>query len=261
MRITDKENNLPTTKEEQKTEKHQNSEKNFEEDIDVRDQGFRKNQSDDDFSQDNQRQKNKRSSNFIGFKLLKSCGCLILMLLIVIIAILWLVLSFFQPIVKEIDALPNDFPSIINVYKPEIADIKIQEQDDKIKAIKIINALPEWLVAPIWSKLSPNLKTRILAESDSKSPTIEGLKTVISDELASGQVKTVFASWDNLTKDKKEIFEYYKNQLLSANFKITENMGDYDWNLIFSKNNVSGAISIYDNLMSGGSAIDMVVSY
>ncbi len=261
MRINIKETNSEYEKEPQKTPKSIHHQSDFEEELDDETKETKNSEKNIDFDQKKQRRSKTGHSSFFGFRLLKSCGCSILAFLVVVLIVLWLVLNFFKPIIQQVDALPSDFPSIINLYKPEIANISIQEKADKIKTTQIIKALPEWLISPLWSYLSPNLKTRILAENEKAQPTINELKTTIDSELAQDKTKTVFASWDGISKDKKELFEYYKNQLLSTGFQITEKIDDYDWNLIFSKNNISGAISIYDNMISGGSALDMVISY
>lgn len=262
MRITDKETNLELQNPEEQDSKSMNNRSDFSEKDDLPDaKHSNQEEADLDFNKKIKQPKHKNKASFSGFKLLKSCGCLLITFLVVVVMVLWLILSFFKPIVQQVDALPNDFPAIIKLYKPEIANITIQDKEDKIMAGQIINALPEWLISPLWSYLSPNLKTRILAENKESQPTISELKTTIDNELKKDKTKTVFASWDNISKDKKELFEYYKNQLLSTGFNITENIDDYDWNLIFSKNNISGAISVYDNLMSGGSVLNLVVSY
>lgn len=192
---------------------------------------------------------------------LKLMGCFVLMLLTIFLAVGYLVIFVAGPIVKKVDELPKDFPKSLTLYQVEKAKIKVQNPDGKAKAAQLIRALPSWVLNPFVGYLSTELKTQVLSSGQTSTST-EGANLADLEKALSNQTKTVSLSWSNLNKTKEDLFSYYKNQLKANGFEVKENISDYEIDLSFIREGVSGAITIADSFMNDdGALMKMTINY
>lgn len=196
---------------------------------------------------------------------LKLFGCFCLMLLTILVCTICLIFFFIGPMVKRIDELPKDFTKQIVLYQLDKAKIKIQTPADKDKVRQLIRALPTWALSPFLGYLSTEIKTQILADNKeaiaTENLTATDLEKTLNQQDSQNN-KTISLSWDNLNKTKEDLFEYYKNQLLSNGFSMTENISDSEIKLVFLKEGITGAMSIMDSFSKdGNSLIKMTVNY
>ena len=74
-------------------------------------------------------------------------------------------------------------------------------------------------------------------------------------------------SWNSVDKTKEELAAYYKQKLAASNFEFKENLGDYQINLGFWKDDIFGLMSFSDkkDAIDGGvkynSDVNITVNY
>lgn len=186
-----------------------------------------------------------------------------LMLIIVIFMAYLTVALAFRPIIKTINNLPADFPQELAFYKLEEAKIKIQSDDSRQKLINWVSIAPDWVIEPLLNKLSDNINEKINENfgSSIKMPEQFDAQSV-KDMLNSANLKnteTLSLSWDNVDITKEEMFSYYKNKLLEADFDLKENLKDYEIDIGFWKDDVFGTMTFSDD--ADKSDIEMIINY
>lgn len=210
--------------------------------------------------QPRRRKKNHRNSSSC-FNFL---ACLFLLLLIIFGFVAGLVIFIAGPIVKKIDSLPNDFPKQIVIYQLDNAIVKTQTATGKEQLLKLLNSLPDWVLAPWINYLTTDAKTQIIAseQNPQAADKIINLPQLTQAVTKNIDNKTVSLSWKNINKSKEDISDYYTNKLLAEGFTVKEKINDYEIDLSFIGNEISGAISITDNFANGsGSIVDFIVNY
>lgn len=202
-----------------------------------------------------------------GLGCLKTFGCLLFCFILVLLTVFCLVFFIAKPIVEKTNKIPTDFPQELVFHQIDSAKIRIQEQTNKLKAIKLIESLPNWLISPFINLLAANPIGQITLKQDKKDSEdayllkIENLEESLK-ESTEKEEKTVSVFWEMKNKEKEEIFEYYKNKLKLENYEVKENISDYDLNLTFLKDGISGIITIRDSFSKNNSSlIDMTVNY
>jgi len=195
----------------------------------------------------------------------KSCGCLLLAVAVVILIAFLTVKYIVGPVVEKVDALPADFPRGFAIYQLSQAEIKVQTPAGKERVLKIIDALPDWALAPLLNYLSVDWQTQFnntyngLALKDNF--TVGNLKSALSDFNLKDN-KTVSLSWDNLDKTKEELADYYQQKLQTENFKVQKSLQDYEINLSFWQTGIDGVIYLTDSfLQADNSLMKMTVNY
>jgi hypothetical protein len=197
------------------------------------------------------------------FKLLV---CLAVMFLVVTACVVFLVFYIAGPIVRTVDTLPPDFPENLALYQLDRAKIKVQSAADKQRLLQMINALPEWLLTPLASYLTTDLKTQVAARLQNpdllpQNLTISDLEKVLAQQ-ASSSIETVTLTWNDINQNKQDLYDYYKKELQQSGFLVRENLGDYEIDVSFVNDQINGAISIMDNFVNNqGSVMNMTINY
>jgi hypothetical protein len=200
--------------------------------------------------------KNHQSTNC-----LKTLGCLIVALFLVFIVVCFLIFFIAKPLIEKVNDLPNDFPKELIIYRLEEAKIKIQNQENKLKALKLIESLPSWLVAPFLSLITPDPAGQILTQQENGEFQTKNLEESLRESIEKNE-KTVSLSWQLENKSKEDIFNYYSEKLEEAGFELKENISDYNLNLSFLRKEVNGSLVIIDDFTkNNASLIKMTVNY
>lgn len=205
----------------------------------------------------NRRQnKNRHSTNC-----LKTFGCLIIALLLIFITVFLLIFFIARPLTERVNKLPDDFPQELIIYRIEEAKIRIQDQENKLKALKLIESLPSWLIAPFLGLITPDPAGQILTQQGNNEFQAENLEESLKESTEKNE-KTVALSWKLDNKSKEDVFNYYSEKLKEEGFEIKENISDYDLSLNFLKEGVNGSIVIIDDFTkNNASLINMTVNY
>ena len=111
---------------------------------------------DEAFDYTPRRRRRKKKRSFI-----KIMAALLVAILVVTI-IGYLTLKFFiGPIIKTVDGLPNDFPTGIDFYQTDQAQINLENQAGKEKMISGLIAMPDWVLNLFLNFLSDDLKKQL----------------------------------------------------------------------------------------------------
>lgn len=205
-----------------------------------------------DYAPKKRRRSKKRS-------LLKMLAAIFVAILLVAF-IGYLTLKFFiGPIVKTVDGLPSDFPIGIDFYQGDQAIINLENQAGKQKMIAGLKAMPDWVLNMFLNFLSDDLKKKLADNFGDeinipKNFSVNDLKQALKD-VDLDQTKTVNLSWAGIDKTKEELAAYYKQKLTASNFEFKENLGDYQINLGFWKDDVFGIMSFADKKDSSDGGI------
>lgn len=206
----------------------------------------------------------KRHKQSPGGGCLKLLGCLGLTGLILLAVTFCLVIFVASPLVGKANELPSDFPSQIAIYQLEKAKIAVQDSAGRAQVLQLMRSLPDWLLSPFINYLATEAKTQILSTGDpleTKKVTIGDLEKTLT-EIQDPNNKTVSLVWDDINKDKEDLAEYYKNELLKNGFGVKENLKDYEININFIKDGVTGAMTIADSFSQNDSSlVKMTVNY
>ncbi len=221
---------------------------------------------DEAFDYTPRRRRRKKKRSFI-----KIMAALLVAILVVTI-IGYLTLKFFiGPIIKTVDGLPNDFPTGIDFYQTDQAQINLENQAGKEKMISGLIAMPDWVLNLFLNFLSDDLKKQLADNFGDninipKNFSVTDLKQAI-DSVDLEKTKTVNLSWNSVDKTKEELAAYYKQKLAASNFEFKENLGDYQINLGFWKDDIFGLMSFSDkkDAIDGGvkynSDVNITVNY
>jgi hypothetical protein len=192
---------------------------------------------------------------------LRTLGCFIFILIVIFIVVCLIIIFIAAPLVNKTDTLPNDFPQELIVYRLNEAKIKVQDQENKLKAIKLIEAVPSWLIAPFLNIITPDPTGQIHTFNKEAVTNPENLEASLK-KSADQNEKTVSLSWQLENKDKADVFNYYKEKLTEEDFEFEESISDYEMNLNFIKDGVSGVIIIMNDFTKNNSSlINMTVNY
>lgn len=208
--------------------------------------------------------KRTRKSPNHSYGCLSFLSCFTVMVLVIALTAFLIVIFVAEPIVRKVSVLPEDFPKQIAIYQLDQAVIKVQTSAEKKQLSNLLSALPEWVLTPALAYLTPDAKTQIIAGKQNPQATdtsidIAQLAQTISK---SADEKTVSLSWSSLGKSKEEVFDYYKNKLVTAGFAVKENIGNSEIDLSFIGAGVTGAMAIIDDFSKGSSSVvDLTVNY
>jgi hypothetical protein len=204
----------------------------------------------------------RRHSSRKGPGCLKTLGCLVLMLVIILSCLFFLVIFVAGPIVKTIDELPGDFPKSFAFYQLDKAKIEVQTPENKEFVLNLVKSLPEWSLSPFMNYLSPDIKTQVLAAGGLSAGTgikVEDLQKTLQ---ANAKDTTVSLAWDDVNKNKEDLAEYYKAKLKSEGFTVKEKISDYEIDLSFLRGDVTGALSVSDSFSNdAASLVNMTINY
>ena len=216
----------------------------------------------EELDSDIKKAKHKQLKSYDQHSCAKLFSCFLLMLAIVFAAVGYLVIFVAGPIVKKVDELPKDFPKSLVLYQVDKAKIKVQNPIDKEKTAQLIRALPAWALNPFISYLSTEMKTQILAGNRNLTTSTANINLDDLEKALDSKTKTVSLSWNDLNKTKEDLFDYYKNQLEISGFEVKENISDYEIDLSFLREGISGAMTIADSFTNdNNSLVKMTVNY
>jgi len=193
--------------------------------------------------------------------LAKFLFAILFMFAVIGVSLGYLVIFIAGPLVKSVDAVPADFPKELALYELDQAKIKVQSADSKLRLSQLLSGLPAWSLEPFIGYLTTDLKTQIAAGL--KDPNLLPKNLSIADLSKSENLtKTVSLKWNDISKTKEELFDYYKKQLASKGFTVNEKLRDTEIDLSFFKPGIDGAMTIADNFMKDNSSmINMTVDY
>jgi len=189
----------------------------------------------------------------------------VIALLVIVLVVYGTIHFMLGPLIESVNEVPNDFPKELALYQLESAKIKIQSPESRAKVLGLIQALPDWVLKPIWGYLSDYITENLLTSIDGAANlpdgfSIEDFKTFLNSEGADN-AQTVWFSWDVLDKTKEEIASMYKNQLSTDGFEFQENLGDYKIDIGFWKDNFFGIMSFEDLVGSDQCSAEVMVNY
>lgn len=215
-----------------------------------------------EFGHKSPKTKNKKS-------LLRSFfGCLfgLILMIAILLIIVWAMLAFVTgPIIRQVNALPDDFPKQLLIDEINGAKIKLETPQAKEKIISLVNSLPNWLLTPALNYLSESVRSQLIANFGDKlnlpsQVTADDLKDILKS-TATAQTQTVTVSWDELGQDKEELSAFFKAILRKENFQVQENLQDYRIDLGFWKEGIFGSLSLKDLIAGSSSQAEMKVNY
>jgi hypothetical protein len=205
-----------------------------------------------------------RKSTNHSYGCLSFLSCFTVMILIVAFTAFLIVIFVAEPIVQKASALPVDFPKQIAIYQLDQAVIKVQTSAEKKQLSNLLSALPEWALTPALAYLTPDAKTQIIAGKQNPQATEANIDMTQLAQTVTKSIdeKTVSLSWSSLGKSKEEVFDYYKNKLVTGGFTVKENIGNSEIDLSFIGAGISGAMAIIDDFAKGSSSVvDLTVNY
>lgn len=198
----------------------------------------------------------------------KSCGALIafaiILLLIIAGAVYYLIYSVVGPALNYAEALPKDFPAALNLYKPDAAKISIDSPETKQQLSDLISNVPDWVLAPFASFISPDLKTQVAAALPALSLATGnvGLGDLGKVMSLTSSSTGVTLKWDEINKTKEDLAAYYERELKASGFQVVSTALGSEIDLKFIKDGIAGAITIADSFMkNGASVMNMTVNY
>ncbi|MEI6288459.1 MAG: hypothetical protein WCP18_02680 [bacterium] len=183
---------------------------------------------------------------------------------VIIVAVYVLIKLAIGPVIQIVDAVPADFPQELSWLDFNKATISVQPEQAREKILNILKLVPDQALG--WLANSSAFRSKILASFQDKIQlpadfSVADLKkTLASTDLS--QVKTVSLSWDSMQGAKESIESLYKQELAKNGFQYKENLGDYNIDLSFWKDDVFGFAVFNDiNQITTSSQIKMVVNY
>ena len=191
--------------------------------------------------------------NYQSYPAVKALGCLSMFLGVMILCGMVAVVFWSEPMVKKEPAFPNDFPSDINVYLPNQAIIKTQNQEQRERFLRMSNSLPNWFLTPFLGKISTDYKTQILLDSKS-TPKFDAIAMKRSIDGLEPGVKTISLVWPKVPKTRNDLSRYYQEKLKASGYGIDLSESGSSTSLLFFKDNNRGIIRISDSFSSSGSA-------
>ena len=200
----------------------------------------------------------KRYSTFSSIKrsCIGGCGCLIF-LIIIIIVILKLFLGVGPQTVNKV---PIDFPASIPVYDPEsISEITFIDGQYKNRAIEIAAIIPKLILSPLISALDQdNINT-----SNDEKTNIKNVWKIINSPVGD-QRNVVKIHWTNMNAESNFVYNYYKNELIKANYIVTDvNLNDDNAKQFsFLQGNIGGSFYVKINKNRAGTELaNLIVNY
>jgi len=200
----------------------------------------------------------KRYSTFSSIKrsCIGGCGCLIF-LIIIIIVILKLFLGVGPQTVNKV---PIDFPASIPVYDPEsISEITFIDGQYKNRAIEIAAIIPKLILSPLISALDQDA----INTSNDEKTNIKNVWKIINSPVGD-QRNVVKIHWTNMNAESNFVYNYYKNELIKANYIVTDvNLNDDNAKQFsFLQGNIGGSFYVKINKNRAGTELaNLIVNY
>lgn len=183
-------------------------------------------------------------------------GCIIIFL----IASLLLLKFATGPKIKELKAVPDNFPKSVTLYDTDnITKITFVSGKEKSRVVEAAVFIPKLLLSPMVLMLDNNVTSRKTTDANgrlivNKTPTwrdwFNYMKEPVTDKRDIVQIE-----WSALPAEPRFIQNYYKTELKKDNYKIedsasTDNVRQFHFSSI--KENVEGVIYIEDDPKNSG---------
>jgi len=200
----------------------------------------------------------KRYSTFSSIKrsCIGGCGCLVFFIIIIIV-----ILKLFLGVGPQtINKVPIDFPDNIPVYDSEsISEITFINGQYKNRAIEIAAIIPKLILSPLISALDQDT----INTSNDEKTNIKNVWKIINSPVGD-QRNVVKIRWINMNAEGNFVYNYYKNELIKANYTVADvNINDDDAKQFsFSQGNIGGSFYVkIDKNRTGTELANLIVNY
>lgn len=175
-----------------------------------------------------------------------------LIITVVILAtVIFSLISIFYsgPTIERVAALPAHFPTDIPLYRfGDRSAIHYQNAKENDKLFNRLAQIPKYLFGPIILKFRPDLdqEGRLLRNSVQISSSINyGDFKKLLQPSTNHNLDIIEIDWENLNDQPKKLFDFYKKNLTSQDYKITtQKTGRGIFQLTFEKEKTGGEVLI-----------------